>query len=636
MSGTNQSSSADENGRQDDEQQQQQQQQQQQGDEGNNRPHTRKPQHHGQQEKATNALLRLLSTEIAKDGGASLVTSLKDYFATTINGKRFNALLTHAIGHAKLLRFLEVHSEVFNTDRHASPHVVHLLSRQYVVDEDLISDAKWTKDKLLVVRNKASYVLQKRQAKLNRRKKKQESMDIVTENDTTYAANDTTTANLPWLLQQSVGDVHLYLRASGFYVRTFYETASVVETKETQIQIPLVGSRAWQDLVLEEFGAILKADPESRFVIGTFSSSNDGGSPKVWLSHLDPNAATVATKIADGTFSLKNNNNGSVGVETEAESSPFLDEQYLDTLDECLVRLVHQDGGHEVRLELLLHRHLELKMALGGRDFSTIYEKCQDRLESSDISCRKEGVDWIFASNRTAAAKYGGGGRMVVDKVGLYSVTNSKWGTAIGNIMVQCCKTTAFGNTTTKLSNYGTTSDGDNDTATNSSKPILVDMTASVGGMTLGLAKTEYFDQILAYEMDPERAKLCQTNMKRHGVDHLVEVRNQDSVEALSSFLPCKEHQYCFVVDPPWGGVAYKQKTRRYSQFFMGPWSLKDVLVRMYIHCKPCLVGMRLPQDKAKVNELLDELRQENLRFETKTLRQLSVQRFVVLHFLPD
>ena len=624
MSDNNPSSCADENDRQEQEQEQEQQEQHK-----GSRPQPRTPQHHSQQEKATTELLRLLSTEIAKDGGASIVTSLKDYFAKHMNGKRFNSLLTHAIGQAKLLRFLEVHSELLYTDRHASPHFVHLLSRQYVRDEDLISNSKWTNENLLVVQNKASYVLQKRQAKLNRRRKKQQSMDkedAVIENDTTYAANDTNTVNLPWLLQQSVGDLHVYLRASGFYVREFYEKGSVEQQQQTgETQIPLVGSRAWQDLVLEEFGKILNTDPESRFVV---TSSNDG-SPKVWLSHLDPNATAAATNsnMADGSLEEGNRNGIVVGDETGSLS---LDDKYLDTLEECLVRLVHQDGGHEVRLELLLHRHLELKMALGGRDFSTIYEKCQDRFDadSSGISCRKQGVDWIFASTQTAPAKYGGGGRMMVDEVGLYSVTNSKYGTAIGNIMVQCCKTT-FGDKT-KLND--TANDGDNDAGATRSKLILVDMTASVGGMTLGLAKTEYFDQILAYEVDSERAMLCQANMKRHGVDKLVEVRNQDSVEALSSFPPCKEHQYCFVVDPPWGGVAYKQKTKRYSQFFMGPWSLKGVLVRMYTHCKPCLVGMRLPQDKAKVNDLLDELRHENLRFETKTLRQLSVQRFVVLH----
>ncbi|KAL3930864.1 MAG: hypothetical protein SGBAC_011579 [Bacillariaceae sp.] len=603
MSGTSPSSCIDE----DDEQNQQLLQH------NDNRPRLRQPQHHSQQEKATKELLRLLSTEIAKDGGASVVTSLKDYFSTSMNGKRFNLLLNHAIGKSKLLRFFEIHSEVFHADRTVTPHLVKLLSKQYVNEEDLISNSKCANEKLQVVRNKASYVLQKRQAKLNRRRKKQQQQlqgtMLNTENDAANNyTNDTTTANLSWLLEQSVGDLHLYLRASGFYVVEFYEKEMIEKQKQSrETQVPLVGNRAWQDLVLQEFGAILTNDPESRFEL------SDGDSPKVWLSHLDPNATgTNTTQNSTSSSSSESHGKGNLKDETET-----LDEKYLDTLEECLVRLVHQDGGHEVRLELLLHRHLELKVALGGRDFSTIYEQCCSRFQTSGISCRKEGVDWIFASTQTADAKYGGGGRMMVDEVGLYSVTNSKWGTAIGNIMVQCCKTTLGDKT--ELNDANNEGDYVTDTVTNSSKLVLVDMTASVGGMTLGLAKTEYFDQILAYEVDPERAKLCQGNMKRHGMENLVE-----------------EHRYCFVIDPPWGGVAYKQKTKRYSQFFMGPWSLKDVLVRMYTHCKPCLVGMRLPEDKAKVNDLLEELRQENLLFETKTIRRLSVQRFVVLYFLPE
>ena len=61
---------------------------------------------------------------------------------------------------------------------------------------------------------------------------------------------------------------------------------------------------------------------------------------------------------------------------------------------------------------------------------------------------------------------------MKVDQVGLYYVANIKWGkNAMANIMIKACQKAGFTNNVT-----------------------AIDLTASVGGMTLGLAKTDVFD----------------------------------------------------------------------------------------------------------------------------------------------
>jgi hypothetical protein len=67
----------------------------------------------------------------------------------------------------------------------------------------------------------------------------------------------------------------------------------------------------------------------------------------------------------------------------------------------------------------------------------------------------------------------------------------------------------------------------------------------------------------------------------------------------------------------------------------MGPWTFKQVLIHIYNHCKPCLVGMQLPENQEKVDAPPEELRKDGLMFETKAIRKLSVlvQRFVVLYF---
>ena len=93
---------------------------------------------HSETSSAIRFLLELLSTEIARDGGAALVTSLKDYTAasTSTRGslapKRLNALLVESIQKPKVLAFLEAHPEIFQVDRRATPHWVVLKSEDYV------------------------------------------------------------------------------------------------------------------------------------------------------------------------------------------------------------------------------------------------------------------------------------------------------------------------------------------------------------------------------------------------------------------------------------------------------------------------------------------------------------------------
>ena len=86
----------------------------------------------------------------------------------------------------------------------------------------------------------------------------------------------------------------------------------------------------------------------------------------------------------------------------------------------------------------------------------------------------------------------------------------------------------------------------------------MIDLTASVGGMTLALARSNFFDRVVALEIDEGRAKLCRENLIRHGFhvgnnstsdcQSSVEIQNQDSVKQI----PLLPRRVCFVIDPPW------------------------------------------------------------------------------------
>ena len=501
-----------------------------------------------QKQVAADELLRLVCTEIARDGGASLVTSIKDNIP--ISNKRLNSLLYRSIGKSKLLTFLEQQNLAVFVDRSKTPHWVQLLPQgeEFHVDQASLNQCnKKAVEKLQdQVRNKALYVLQKRESKLNRRKKHNERSEF-----------DTRSVNSAWLLSQSTVDFHTYLRLTGLYRSSIYSSSDNNATScPSQVQPP--GSRAWQDLVLGEFEAVLQNDEQSRFVI-------------------ESNKTRLRQSRSD---------------------NPILDDEYLGQLVDILTKLLEQDGGHEVRLDLLLHRHKQLKNVLGGRDLKSIIDQYPKKFE--DISIRHEDSDLVFETKNLKQ------GRLKVDEVGLYSVANTKWGNAIAKLMIHSSRSLGW-----------------------DQNVVAVDLTASVGGMTLGLAKTGFFREVIAVEIDPDRARLCAENMKTHQVDHVVRVENADCMKAI----PTLPKRACISLDPPWGGVRYKQNKEPLGSMKMGRWTFLQVLLKLYGHCTPCLVGMRLPAVHIKfVEELLDNLRKEGVVFDTKIMRHMSVQRFVVLH----
>ena len=509
------------------------------------------PKRHQDSEAARVELLSLLSTEIARDGGASLVTSLKDYMEG-FSSRRLNAVLVLAIGKAKLLSFLESEPEVFEVDRSQSPHWVVLREKQHVVTEKLKKDQsdKIRKTRQILI-DKALYMLRKNRAKQERRLRKLEGA---------HHPESYYKANCRWLLQECKWDLHTLLRDTGFYIRLY----------DKPDEVRIVGSPSWQELVESEFEEILKAN-------STSFALDDG---KVWL--LD---------------SL-------VPSEEKVESIEEYNPEYLRQLDATLTRLVDQDGATQVNLDLLLHRHRELQNVLGGRDLCKLL-RLQQRAGCGqlfqNISVDVSGSDVVLKSKRARD------GRMKVDEEGLFSVTNSKWGKAIAKTMIHSLKQIDWGNEAV----------------------VAVDLTASVGGMTLGLAKTQRFQRIIAVEIDPTRAELCRQNMVEQKMQDIVEIWTQDSMDAIPSLPP----RSCILIDPPFGGANYKQDKANQRHLKMGPWSLEDVVVQVSAHIRPCIVGIRLPV-KFLVQDFLASLKQDyGLRFETLSVRKLCVQLFVVLAF---
>ena len=545
---------------------------------------------------ATNELLQILCSEIVLDGGASFVTSLKDYLSVTMSSKRLNALLVRAIGKAKLLTFLETFPDIFQVDRNATPHWVILLKQNQLrcrtfaasAGQDKIDDnidqikKKEVQEKLQSLVEKALYILRKRQSKLERRRQRLFNDGDANRNgndDNDYETAEEEKVNSRWLLRQCKWDLHFYLRAAGVY-QALYERAEDVYP---------VGTQPWQELILSEFEFVL--------------SKNSGISiekSKVWLC---PSSHESGVSLSSPSLTYSSGK----------QAKEILEErhQYLQRLDETLTQLVERDGATQVYLHLLLHRHSVLKNLLGGRDLWQLIKEQQanDKGLFKSIDIFQEGPDIVLKSKKDSC------GRMKVDDVGLYSVTNAKWGNAVANIMVHCVKQLEW----------------ENGASNNDSAYVTaIDLTASVGGMTLGLAKTGFFKKVIAIEIDPGRADLCRQNMSIHGMQDLVEVHTMDAMDAISSF---RCSRTCIVIDPPWGGINYKRNMNDSYALKMGAWSLEAIVQKIAFHAKPCVVGLRLPVNFS-VNRFLDSLRKDwNLAFDTLSIRKLSVQLFVVVAF---
>lgn len=715
----------------------------------------------------TTFLVRILTNEIARDGGACLVTTLKDYIiygsghrerlkvqplpslrseccnkSKKSRNQQLNSLLIHSnVGKPKLLAFLESHPNVFCVDRGAIPHWVQLVkpltasveAQPVALNSDLYPLRENLRTKLF---HKALYILRKRQARIDRRMEKKSSnpsVDVVPAADTNTVNITSTDINEMsdsgvfnhWLLRQCSWELHFFLRHCGFYqdpTLCGYETPSDVNQ---------VGSKGWEDVTLPMFEQLLRTGKD------TTSCNGNGGQLLIvsWIQ-IRAGKATLRQSCSDEEY-RKQSDIGNDNVddrkidfivrsflaagegerekgwkEKEAQGTPenrddnnddgtILTLSLVRHIDQTLTEIVcRKDGGHQVSLQLILHRYPNFKELLGGRDLWKLYcefsdcknnndensnqnknenenETIEKNTDSSAIDSRRvfffqsismfyNGANLIVRSKRSKTNECNVVGsddcmnkhsgkekRMKVDEEGLYSVTNNKWGRAISNLVIQACRQTnlfggeqvAVGRVVNDEEQEGQ-GDGEVESLYPSSVPrVIIDLTASVGGMTLALAKSNFFDRVVALEIDEGRADLCRENLSRHGFHDLssspnsgrcaVEIRHQDSVEQIP-FLP---RRACFVIDPPWGGYDYKEQLRRQQEkggqlLKLGDTPLEDVLALISHHNSPCVVGLRLPTNFA-VHKFLTALRtkEENIQFECLTIRKISVQIFVVLHF---
>lgn len=261
-----------------------------------------------------------------------------------------------------------------------------------------------------------------------------------------------------------------------------------------------------------------------------------------------------------------------------------------------IIKTLEIDGGTHLSHSLLMHRYPHLRALLSGYDLRQLLDDDHEFLE---VSIRNQEIFFNLRQDDYSSEKRA---LLQVDETGLFSVTSSKYAKAFANFLLRYAS---------------------------DSTSVAVDLTASVGGLTLALAKQPRISHVIAIEIDPHRSELCRQNMQIHNASHKVEVRTQDSYQILAELSQelKEEQEIIMALDPPWGGIHYKENPQMIQ---LGPWSLVQVLKRISESFNSSILGIRLPV-AYDVPTLYDSLENDNVSFEPLQVKKVGPQLFVFL-----
>jgi trimethylguanosine synthase len=106
--------------------------------------------------------------------------------------------------------------------------------------------------------------------------------------------------------------------------------------------------------------------------------------------------------------------------------------------------------------------------------------------------------------------------------------------------------------------------------AGDSSKSVLVDAFAGVGGNAIAFARSNHFKTIYAFEQDPATLACAKHNAEIYGVNDRIEWSQGDCFELLLELYGSGDNIIIFA-SPPWGGERSPSPPGRPSLIPLGP-----------------------------------------------------------------
>ena len=551
------------------------------------------------------SLLRFLLIQTYLDGGSTYATAYRDSYDET--NAIAQLLKDGKCGAGKLLNFIESNEDckryLVISDRSRPPHLVSLTpvgmqyAQKYVEDAFRCSESTSTLNNQQLqhaasaLQERLIYRLRQKNCKLRRRKANRCQQTYCSDEDDCGSPSG---ASLPWLIKKCPKELHLYVR--------------LLPRRPMSI---LPFSKDWcgqVEPILHEF----VRGRENIFVVG----QRNGMVNVALVPHLQG-------EDDDGT-----------NMDMEAIRTKLIG---------ILRERGNPVGGLDVGNVLT---DITMRSLLGGRDLTTVIrdnsvtfgesvEAYQDdyrngawyvRLCDSLINGGDNGGRAQLTSNRRKNLLW-------ADEVGTYCLTDAQSALAMAKLLATVCN------------------DDDSD-GTLSLSAVSIDLTAGVGGNTIGLAKV--FKRVIAYEIDSDRFEYLKRNIYERvdvaAVD--IELRCEDSLAALDALvtkLDGTEGEICpvaVIIDPPFGGIHYRrQGCKKEGEgdvgdegLVLGDKSLSKVVCQVMGSLGSCVVGLKLPMSFVvdrfveKIRKMLEsntELRSYSL--EVATVRKLARNLFVVI-----
>ena len=559
-------------------------------------------------ETARQSILHFLLIQTYLDGGSCYATAYRDSYDTN------NVLpnLLRATKYGKLLQFMESkHSRqcMSISDRSKPPHIVSLTDDGRKMAVKLVEEFLGNNEYNLQLQNaedalkeRLVYRLRQNYCKLRRRKANRTAADGPTIDDVYEASG----VSLPWLVKKCPKELHLYAR---------------LQPNRPMDVLPF--SKEWN----EKVGSILLEFVQNH-ISTTFVTGQRNGVANVGLVQ-------------------------SLRGEEEESGSTSID---LEAIQIKLVSILRERGNLVGGLDVgNIMTDAKMRRLLGGRDLTTVIRENSAAFESFVETYQDElrnNVWYVQLADGSGDTSKGTSGvkrkkdLLDADEIGTYSLTGATSALAMAKVLAG-----AF----------------DTDEGSKVARStVAIDMTAGVGGNTIGLCKV--FRKVIAYEIDVHRIEYLKRNIsERVGASAVdVTLRCGDSVQVMDSlqaelredgFVTSK--QVAVIIDPPFGGTHYRRQGSKkmvlpngedggnndYDDegLRLGDMPLSEVVKVVMRKLKPCAVGIKLPLsfDANRFAERLvgspstteDEGEDEEMELQIKAIRRLSRNLFVVVKY---
>ena len=571
---------------------------------------------------ARQSILHFLLIQTYLDGGSCYATAYRDSYDSN------NALpnLLRAAKYGKLLQFMESkHPRQYMSisDRSKPPHIVSLTDdgRKMAVKlvEEFLGNSAGEYNLQLqnaedALKERLVYRLRQNYCKLRRRKANRMVVDGPTIDDVYEASG----VSLPWLVNKCSKELHLYAR---------------LRPNRPMDVLPF--SKEWN----ENVGSILLEFVQNH-ISTTFVAGQRNGVANVGL---------VQSLRGEGEES------GSTSIDLEA-------------IQIKLVSILRERGNPVGGLDVgNIMTDAKMRRLLGGRDLTTVIRENSAAFESFVETYQDElrnNVWYVQLADGSGDTSKGTSGvkrkkdLLDADEIGTYSLTDATSALAMAKVLAG-----AF----------------DRDEGSKVARStVAIDMTAGVGGNTIGLCKV--FQKVIAYEIDEHRIEYLKRNISERVDASAVDVtlRRGDSVQAMDSLqAELREDgfdvskQVAVIIDPPFGGTHYRRQGGKMvlpigedggkndyddEGLRLGDMALSEVVKVVMRELKPCAIGIKLPLSfdvnrfaerlvggskagnggvgrSSSTTEDGNEDEDEEMELQIKAIRRLSRNLFVVVKY---